>query len=137
MKDGTYEVPDGNLFAKGEAKNQTEIYVMGNRNPYRISVGQENRFPLLGREWDPITPKDSLDTRGPKGYDEVNQARKAGYFGWLAVLWENHYPYRVYDYTTGKSGNPFDPAHPNNDSRNNTGLARFFHCTTCIHLVPI
>ncbi|MDQ6889412.1 MAG: c-type cytochrome, partial [Bacteroidota bacterium] len=64
---------------------------------------------------------DSLDTRGPKGYDEVNQARKAGYFGWPLFV-GNNYPYRQYDYITGKSGAAFDPAHPINNSRNNTGL---------------
>ena len=119
-EDGTYEVPDGNLFAKGEAKTKPEIYVMGNRNPYRISVDKKTGFLYWG-EVGPDSPKDSLDTRGPKGYDEVNQARKAGYFGWPLFV-GNNYPYRVYDYTTGKSGNPFDPAHPTNDSRNNTGL---------------
>ena len=61
------------------------------------------------------------DTRGPRGYDEVNQARKAGYFGWPLFV-GNNYPYHQYDYATGQNGQAFDPDHPVNNSRNNTGL---------------
>ena len=42
--DGTYEIPEGNLFPKGKDKTRPEIYVMGDRNPYRISVDQKNNF---------------------------------------------------------------------------------------------
>lgn len=118
--DGSYEIPDGNLFAKGTDKTRPEIYVMGNRNPYRISVDQKNSYLYWG-EVGPDSQTDSLDTRGPRGYDEVNQARKAGFFGWPLFV-GNNYAYRKYDYTTGQSGEAFDPAHPVNDSRNNTGI---------------
>jgi len=118
--DGTYEIPDGNLFPKGTAKTRPEIYVMGNRNPYRISVDQKNSNLYWG-EVGPDASADSLDTRGPRGYDEVNQARKAGYFGWPLFV-GNNYAYREYDYATGAHGAPFDPDHPVNTSRNNTGL---------------
>ena len=118
--DGSYEIPDGNLFPKGTDKTRPEIYVMGDRNPYRISVDQKNSFLYWG-EVGPDASADSLATRGPRGYDEINQARKAGYFGWPLFV-GNNYPYRAYDYSTGVSGAPFDPAHPVNDSRNNTGL---------------
>ena len=99
-----------NLFPKGEAKTRPEIYVMGDRNPYRISVDQKNSYLYWG-EVGPDANNDSLDTRGPRGYDEVNQARKAGYFGWPLFV-GNNYPYRAYDYATGKSGAAFDPAQP-------------------------
>lgn len=118
--DGTYEIPEGNLFPKNEPKARPEIYVMGNRNPYRISVDKKTGFLYWG-EVGPDARADSFDTRGPRGYDEVNQARKAGYFGWPLFV-GNNYPYHAYDYTTGKSGPAFDPAHPVNNSRNNTGL---------------
>lgn len=118
--DGTYEIPDGNLFAKGTAQTRPEIYVMGNRNPYRISVDQKNGYLYWG-EVGPDAGADSFNTRGPRGYDEVNQARKAGYFGWPLFV-GNNFPYHQFDYATGKSGPLFDPAHPVNDSRNNTGL---------------
>lgn len=118
--DGTYEIPDGNLFPKGMDKTRGEIYVMGNRNPYRISVDQKNSNLYWG-EVGPDAANDSLATRGPRGYDEVNQARKAGYFGWPLFV-GNNYAYRQFDYTNGQSGAAFDPQHPINDSRNNTGL---------------
>ena len=107
-------------FPKGTEKTRPEIYVMGNRNPYRISVDQKNSNLYWG-EVGPDANADSLDTRGPRGYDEVNQARKAGYFGWPLFV-GNNYPYHQYDYATGKSGPAFDPNKPINDSRNNTGL---------------
>ena len=119
-EDGSYEIPEGNLFPKGTEKARPEIYVMGNRNPYRISVDPKNGNLYWG-EVGPDANVDSLDTRGPQGYDEVNQARKAGFFGWPFFI-GNNYPYHIYDYATGKSGPAFDPAKPINNSRNNTGL---------------
>ncbi|MCC9166837.1 ThuA domain-containing protein [Pontibacter harenae] len=118
--DGTYEIPEGNLFPKNESKARPEIYVMGDRNPYRISVDQKNGFLYWG-EIGPDSGVDSLSTRGPRGYDEVNQARKAGFYGWPYFIGDN-YSYNRYDYGTGKVGAGFDPKNPINDSRNNTGL---------------
>src|SRR5882757_1397714 len=118
--DGSYEIPDGNLFPKDEPKTRPEIYVMGDRNPYRISVDIKNGYLYWG-EVGPDANQDSLDTRGPRGYDEVNQARKAGFFGWPLFVGDN-YPYHIHDYATDVNGPAFDPAHPVNDSRNNTGL---------------
>ncbi len=118
--DGTYDIPEGNLFPKGTDKTRPEIYTMGHRNPYRISVDQKNSTLYWG-EVGPDSNVDSLETRGPKGYDELNQARKAGYFGWPLFIGGN-YPYRAYDYATGKHGEPFDVNKPINDSKNNTGL---------------
>ncbi len=120
-KDGSYEIPDGNLFAPGTAKTRPEIYVMGNRNPYRISVDQKNSYLYWG-EVGPDAPYDSMATRGPRGYDEVNQARKAGYFGWPFFV-GNNYAYHQYNYLTGVPGDAFDPEKPENHSINNTGIS--------------
>lgn len=117
---GSYTIPEGNLFKPGQANTRPEIYVMGNRNPYRISVDKKRDFLYWG-EIGPDAAKDSMATRGPKGYDELNQARKAGYFGWPLFVGPN-LPYRAYDFNTGKSGAPFDAAKPINNSANNTGL---------------
>ena len=119
-KDGSYEIPEGNLFPPGTPKTRPEIYVMGDRNPYRISVDQKNSYLYWG-EVGPDAPFDSLATRGPRGYDEINQAKKAGYFGWPFFV-GNNYPYHQYNYITGVSGDAFDPAKPVNHSRNNTGI---------------
>ena len=118
--DGTYSIPDGNLFAKGQPQTRPEIYAMGTRNAYRLSVDPKNNYVYWG-DVGPDSNKDSLDTRGSQGYDELNQARKAGYFGWPLFIGKN-YPYHSYDYYTGKSGPPFDAAKPINDSKNNTGI---------------
>jgi glucose/arabinose dehydrogenase len=89
-EDGSYEIPEGNLFARQEPKTKPEIYVMGTRNPYRISVDPKNSFLYWG-EVGPDSNVDSFDTRGPRGYDEINQARRAGYFGWPLFVGNNYH----------------------------------------------
>lgn len=118
--DGKYTIPEGNLFAKGMVKTRPEIYVMGDRNPYRISVDKRTGYLYWGEVGPDANNNDSL--RGPKGYDEINQARKAGNFGWPLII-ANNLPYRAFDYTTGKSGQLYDPEKPTNNSPNNTGLS--------------
>lgn len=119
-EDGSYEVPDGNLFEKDNPEARPEIYVMGNRNPYRISIDQKNGYLYWG-EVGPDARADSLDTRGPKGYDEFNQAREAGNFGWPYFIGDN-FAYWEYDFETGESLFPYDPEKPVNNSRHNTGM---------------
>ncbi|HRE51471.1 MAG TPA: ThuA domain-containing protein [Flavitalea sp.] len=119
-EDGSYEIPEGNLFKPGQEKTRPEIYVMGNRNPYRISTDQQTGFLYWG-EVGPDATEDSLDTRGPRGYDELNQARKPGFFGWPLFV-GNNYPYKQFNYATGEKGMAFDAAKPINNSHNNTGL---------------
>ena len=119
-EDGSYEIPEGNLFPVGTAKTRPEIFTMGHRNPYRISVDPKNGWVYWG-EVGPDARADSLNTRGPMGYDEMNQAREAGNFGWPLFIGNNK-PYIDYDYSNGESGKAFDPDKPINDSKNNTGL---------------
>jgi cytochrome c len=116
--DGTYTIPEGNLFPKGEEKTRPEIYVMGNRNPYRISVDSKTGFLYWG-EVGPDAGNDS-ETRGPRGYDELNQAQKAGYFGWPLFVGGN-FAYAKYDFAKKTAGPRHDPLHPVNTSPNNTG----------------
>ncbi len=117
--DGTYTIPEGNLFPPGTPKARPEIYVMGNRNPYRISVDKRTGFLYWG-EVGPDAANDKPD-RGPRGHDEVNQARKAGYFGWPLFVADNR-AYNRYDFDTQVSGEKYDAARPINDSPHNTGL---------------
>ncbi len=119
-EDGSYDIPKGNLFPPGTPKTRPEIYTMGHRNPYRISVDPKRGWVYWG-DVGPDARIDSLKTRGPKGYDEMNQAREAGNFGWPLFIADNK-PYFDYDYVTGETGTIFDPEKPINDSRNNTGL---------------
>jgi cytochrome c len=117
--DGTYTIPDGNLFPKGTEKTRPEIYIMGGRNPYRISVDKHTGYLYWG-DVGPDAGKDSVD-RGPRAYDEINQARKPGFFGWPYFVGDNQ-AYYDRDFATGKVGKKFDPAKPVNHSPNNTGL---------------
>ncbi len=116
--DGSYTIPEGNLFKKGEPNTRPEIYVMGNRNPYRISVDQKTGYLYWG-EVGPDAGNDSAE-RGPRGYDEVNQAKGPGYFGWPLFV-GNNYPYAKYDFEKKTVGERHDPNHPMNTSPNNTG----------------
>ena len=118
--DGTYDIPAGNLFAPGTPNTRPEIFVMGNRNPYRISVDQQSGFLYWG-EVGPDAADDTLATRGPRGYDEINQARAAGNFGWPLFV-GNNFAYHQWDYATGASGPLYDATRPRNESRNTTGL---------------
>ncbi len=116
--DGTATIPKGNLFPPGTPKTRPEIYVMGNRNPFRIAVDRANGFLY----WGEVGPDAGgpNDGRGPAGFDEINQARTAGNFGWPYVIGDNR-PYRVHDFAANTNGAPWDPAAPANDSRYNTG----------------
>ncbi|TAE23122.1 MAG: PKD domain-containing protein [Cytophagales bacterium] len=115
-----YTIPEGNLFGNSNpAKAKPEIYVMGNRNPYRISVDQRTGFLY----WGEVGPDaaDNVEKRGPRGHDEVNQARKAGNFGWPMFVADNR-AYRDYNFADSTSGPAHDAAKPINNSPNNTGL---------------
>lgn len=116
---GTYTIPKGNLFPPGTPKTRPEIYAMGCRNPFRISIDQKNGYLY----WGDVGPDAGApDERfGPAGFDEVNQARKPGFFGWPYFVADNK-PYHRYDYTGTNSGDLFDPMHPINNSPNNTGI---------------
>jgi cytochrome c len=120
--DGTYTIPEGNLFPPGTAKTRPEIYTMGHRNPYRISFDSHTGFLY----WGDVGPDAYVDSvgRGPMGYDEINQARSAGNYGWPYFVANNQAYYKTtfLDSVTVVGGAQFDPAHPVNNSPNNTGL---------------
>ena len=117
--DGTYTIPEGNLFAEGTPKTKPEIYVMGCRNPFRFSIDSKTKYLYWG-DVGPDAGKDR-DLRGPKGIDEINQAKHPGYWGW-PYFRGNNQQYFDYNFTTKESGDLFNPEAPINDSPNNTGL---------------
>jgi cytochrome c len=117
--DGSYTIPEGNLFPKGTPQTRPEIYTMGHRNPFRISVDQKTGFVYWG-EVGPDANKPA-DDRGPAGHDEVGQARKAGNFGWPHFVGDNK-AYNKFDFVNNKSGEKWDATKPINTSPNNTGL---------------
>lgn len=115
--DGSYSIPDGNLFPKDGSSGRPEIYTMGCRNPFRITIDQRHNILY----WGDVGPDVGADGRyGPQSYDEWNQARAAGYFGWPYFVGDNQaYPDRNFE--TDSVGLPQDPLHPVNDSPNNYG----------------
>ena len=120
--DGSYTIPEGNLFPGGTPWMRPEIYTMGHRNPYRISVDQRTGFVY----WGDVGPDAGVDSvgRGPMGHDEIGQARRAGNFGWPYFVGDNkaYWKTTVIDSTTIEAGERYDPARPVNWSVNNTGI---------------
>ena len=106
--DGTYEIPAGNLFPPGTPKTRPEIYAMGCRNPWRMSVDEKTGYVY----WGEVGPDAGDDgPRGSRGYDEINQAKKAGNFGWPYFV-GNNFAYADYDYTTQDAREDLRPAAP-------------------------
>lgn len=114
---GTYSTPAGNLFPKDGSKGKPEIFAMGCRNPYRITVDQKTGYLYWG---DVGQNTEDNPARGPISYDEFHQAKGPGFFGWPYFAGDNR-PYADFDFETEKIGPFFDAQHPINDSRNNTG----------------
>ena len=114
--DGSYTIPDGNLFPKDGSKGKPEIYVMGARNPYRIWMDKRGFL-----YWGDVGPDGGVaNERGPKSQDEWNQARKAGNYGWPYFVGDNK-AYAKFDFATNKIGAFYNPDQPVNESPNNTG----------------
>ncbi|WP_030312908.1 ThuA domain-containing protein [Streptomyces flavochromogenes] len=123
--DGTYTLPAGNLFTgqesdEGGGKTRGEIYVMGVRNPARISVDRTTDILYAG--WVGPDAGAPSTTWGPAKYDTFAAITTAGNHGWPYCM-GNRQPYRDRD--------PLDPAKPlgwydcdapKNESPNNDGL---------------
>src|SRR5690625_333973 len=122
--DGTYTIPEGNLFPAAEYDEdltRPEIYAMGFRNPFRISIDPETDRLHVGNygpdrlgEW---------TERGPWGFDQYMVTSEPANFGYPFCI-GNNYPYRPWDYETNEPlGDFYDCENgPVNDSPNNTGL---------------
>ncbi|MBP5879546.1 PQQ-dependent sugar dehydrogenase [Streptomyces scabiei] len=117
--DGSYTVPDGNLFAPGTAKTRPEIYAMGFRNPFRFSVDKKTGVLYVG-EYGPDAGA-ANPARGPAGQVEFARVTEPGNFGWPYCTGKND-AYVDYDFATRTSGAAFDCSAPKNTSPNNTGL---------------
>ena len=130
--DGTYSIPEGNLFPPGTPNALPEIFVMGCRNPYRIAVNPTTSTVYWG-EIGPDAGKDS--TQGPRGYDEFNQAKTPGNFGWPYFVGNNE-AYADWDFATNTPGQRFNPDAPENNSPNNTGLKTLPKATPAMIYYP-
>jgi len=82
LANGTYEIPEGNLFQADGSEGRPEIYVMGCRNPFRISIDSETGYVY----WGDVGPDAGEATaRGPQGHDELNQAKEPGFYDGLIL----------------------------------------------------
>ncbi len=122
--DASYTIPKGNLYEtlpnNGDGLVKKEIYTMGHRNPWRPTIDSKTGYLY----WGEVGPDASVDSdQGPRGYDEFNQAKKAGNFGWPYFIGDNKI-YTDWDFEAKKPRTDvkYDPLNSINDSPNNTGL---------------
>lgn len=103
--DGKYSVPAGNLFKAGQANTRPEIYIMGNRNPYTLSLDPVRRWAL----WGDVGPDnknfdgDPMNSGGPEKTEEYDLAKAPGNYG---------YPFFAGDYMTKPGTDANAPAIP-------------------------
>ncbi|MFJ4061030.1 PQQ-dependent sugar dehydrogenase [Streptomyces albogriseolus] len=117
--DGSYTVPPGNLFPPGTGRTRPEIYAMGFRNPFRMSVDQATGTVYVG-DYGPDAGT-ANPSRGPAGQVEFNRITRAGNYGWPYCTGRND-AYVDHDFASGSSGARFDCSAPRNTSPRNTGL---------------
>jgi glucose/arabinose dehydrogenase len=145
---GTYSIPAGNLkdsinntsfnpnWNSAEdppSKVRGEVFVMGLRHPFRISVDQGTGW-LFWAEPGPNATADNA-TQGPRGYETVNMAKGPGNYGWPycrgnpatiqkpTAVTTPHFCYTEYNYSgSGTAGPMYNPNALRNTSVNNTGI---------------
>ncbi|MFF1692372.1 ThuA domain-containing protein [Streptomyces sp. NPDC058257] len=123
--DGTYTLPSGNLFTgkepdEGGGKTRGEIYVMGVRNPARISVDKKTDTLYAG--WVGPDAGAPSTTWGPAKYDTFAAITHASNRGWPYCMGNNQ-PYR--DRNLPDPTKPlgwYDCKNLKNESPNNDGL---------------
>ncbi|MFF0153575.1 PQQ-dependent sugar dehydrogenase [Micromonospora sp. NPDC005203] len=121
--DGTYTIPSGNLFAPGTANTRPEIYAMGLRNPFRMSVDKATGVVYLG-DYGPDSGSTN-SSRGPSGQVEFNRITAPGNFGWPYCTGSNSSTetYNEYTFPSGPSQSKYNcTGGPTNNSFRNTGL---------------
>ena len=116
--DGSYSIPEGNLFPEGTPNTRPEIFVMGCRNPYRIAIDSQTDCLYWG-DVGPDAGKDGR-VRGPKGYDTFNRACGPVNAGWPFV--RGNHVYQKYNFATQVSDKHYNPDRIINDSPFNTGM---------------
>ncbi|HEX2612279.1 MAG TPA: PQQ-dependent sugar dehydrogenase [Fibrobacteria bacterium] len=147
-ENGTYSIPAGNLkdsinlpafnpnwngSEDDLAKVRPEIFVMGLRHPFRMTID-----PATGwLYWAEPGPNASADnaSQGPRGYEVISMAKGPGNYGWpfcranpTAIqkpggVTTPYFCYTEYNYSgSGTAGAMFNPNALRNKSKNNTGI---------------
>ena len=115
---GGYSIPSGNLFRPGTARTKPEIFAMGFRNPFRMSVDKKSNNVYVG-DYSPDAQAPS-DERGAQGIGRWMLVDRPGNYGWPYCMTRT-IGYVDYDFATGESGEEFPCPNPVNESPNNTG----------------
>ena len=79
--------PEGNLFKPGTDLTRPEIYTMGHRNPFRISIDSKTDYLYWG-EVGPDAAKPAAD-RGPKVMTRLDRQSMQGNQGWPHFAGDN------------------------------------------------
>ncbi len=119
-EDGSYTIPEGNLFEPGTDATRPEIFAMGLRNPFRMNVDDVTGAVSWG-EYGPDAGTANPD-RGPMGYVEWQSTTVPLNGGWPYCHGPNT-NYNDWDFATSTPGDWFDcDAGAVNTSTWNTGL---------------
>ena len=111
------------MFAPGTAQTRPEIYAMGFRNPFRMSVDKATGIVYLG-DYGPDAGVTNPN-RGPNGQVEFDRITAPGNFGWPYCTGTNTTTetYNDFQFPSGPSGAKFNCAGGvTNNSFRNTGL---------------
>lgn len=108
-EEGGYSIPSGNLFVTGTANTKPEIYAMGVRNPFTLTVDPQTGWAYSG-EVGPDGTGTPINSQ-----DEVNQIKVAANLGWPYLTGDN----QAYN---DMNGTKYDAANLVNNSKNNTGI---------------
>ncbi|WP_432899673.1 carbohydrate-binding protein [Micromonospora matsumotoense] len=122
--DGSYSIPSGNLFPPGTAKTRPEIYAMGFRNPFRISVDKPTGIVYVG-DYGPDAGSTNAN-RGPAGQVEFNRVTGPGNYGWPYCTGTNTTTetYNEWNFANNSTGPKYNcTGGPTNNSFRNTGLS--------------
>jgi glucose/arabinose dehydrogenase len=119
---GTYSIPAGNMFPPGTAQTRPEIYAMGFRNPFRLSVDKPTGVVYVGEYGPDAGAADPA--RGPGGQVEFDRITSPGNYGWPYCTGTNTTAETYFEFTfpSGPSNSRFNCAAPVNNSFRNTGL---------------
>ncbi|MGK5441760.1 PQQ-dependent sugar dehydrogenase [Micromonospora sp. URMC 105] len=119
---GTYSIPTGNMFVDSDPKTRPEIYAMGFRNPFRMSVDKTTGIVYVG-DYGPDAGTTS--SRGPSGQVEFNRITGPGNYGWPYCTGTNtaNETYAEWDFANNTAGAKYNcTGGPTNNSFRNTGL---------------
>ncbi|RZV59600.1 MAG: hypothetical protein EX254_09600, partial [Flavobacteriaceae bacterium] len=102
-EDGSYTIPETNLFSHHTDTTLPEIFAMGCRNPYRFTPDPRQDLLFIG-DVGPDAWEDG--EKGSRGFDELNIATSGSFYGWPYFV-ANNIPYRDFDYSDNQLGSFF------------------------------